>query len=68
MKVLFPLIFKLTRIDLCAPYLAERGITEETAVEFGVGFCAGPGLMHGRSVIPIHNAVGQLIASWPDAP
>ena len=44
------------------PYLAERGITEKTAVEFGVGFYAGPGLMHGRLVIPIHNADGELVA------
>ena len=44
------------------PYLAERGITEKTALEFGVGFYAGPGLMHGRLVIPIHNADGELVA------
>ncbi len=35
---------------------------EQTAREFGVGFYAGPGLMHRRLVIPIHNAEGQLIA------
>ena len=39
--------------------MAGRGITEKTAVEFGVGFYAGPGLMHGRLVIPIHNADGE---------
>ena len=57
-----PLRFKLTGIDWAHPYLAERGITEETAVEFGVGFYSGPGLMHGRLVIPIHNAAGELVA------
>jgi DNA primase len=57
-----PLNFKLTGIDCVHPYLAERGITEKTAVEFGVGFYAGPGLMHGRLVIPIHNADGELVA------
>jgi Toprim domain/DNA primase catalytic core, N-terminal domain len=54
--------FKLTGIDCAHPYLAGRGITEKTAVEFGVGFYAGPGLMHGRLVIPIHNAEGELVA------
>lgn len=61
-KVSSPLNFKLTGIDCAHPYLAGRGITEKTAVEFGVGFYAGPGLMHGRVVIPIHNADGELIA------
>jgi DNA primase len=57
-----PLNFRLTRIDSAHPYLAERGITERTAVEFGVGFYAGPGLMHGRLVIPLHNRDGELVA------
>jgi DNA primase len=57
-----PLKFALTGIDYSHPYLAERGIAEETAVEFGIGFYAGPGLMHGRLVIPIHDAAGELIA------
>ena len=57
-----PLKFRLTGVDCAHPYLAERGITEKTAIEFGVGFYAGPGLMHGRLVIPIHNADGDLVA------
>jgi len=61
-RVSSPLNFKLTGIDCRHPYLAERGITEQTAREFGVGFYAGPGLMHRRLVIPIHNAEGQLLA------
>ncbi len=61
-KVSPPLRFKLTGVDCAHPYLAERGITEETAIEFGVGFYAGPGLMHGRLVVPIHNADGELVA------
>jgi DNA primase len=61
-KVSPPLRFKLTGVDCAHPYLAERGITEKTATEFGVGFYAGPGLMHGRLVIPIHNADGELVA------
>jgi DNA primase len=61
-KVSSALTFKLTGIDCKHPYLVERGITQKTAVEFGVGFYAGPGLMHRRLVIPIHNAEGVLIA------
>lgn len=61
-KASSPLRFTLTGIDWAHPYLAERGITEETAVEFSVGFYARPGLMHGRLVIPIHNAAGELVA------
>jgi len=61
-KVSPPLRFKLTGVDCAHSYLAERGITEETAIEFGVGFYTGPGLMHGRLVIPIHNADGELVA------
>src|SRR5215467_2859052 len=57
-----PLNFTLTGIDCSHPYLARRGITEKTAVEFGVGFYAGPGLIHGRLVIPVHNADGELVA------
>ena len=57
-----PLNFKLTGVDATHPYLAERGIAKNTAAEFGVGFYSGPGLMHGRLVIPIHNADGELIA------
>jgi hypothetical protein len=61
-RVSLPLKFTLTGIDYSHPYLAERGITEKTAIEFGVGLYPGPGLMHGRLVIPIHNADGELIA------
>ncbi len=61
-KVSSPLKFKLTGIDYAHPYLAERGISKKTAIEFGVGYYAGPGLMHGRLVIPIHNGDGELVA------
>jgi hypothetical protein len=54
--------FTLTGIDYSHPYLADRGIANETAIAFGVGFYPGPGLMHGRLVIPIHNADGELVA------
>ena len=61
-EVSLPLTFTLREVDYAHPYLADRGISPETALEFGVGFYAGPGLMSGRLVIPIHNANGDLIA------
>jgi DNA primase len=61
-RVALPLNFTLTGIDYSHSYLAERGITQKTAIEFGVGFYPGPGLMRGRLVIPVHNADGELIA------
>jgi DNA primase len=61
-KVSLPLTFALRGIDCTHPYLAERGISKKTALTFGVGFYPGPGLMHRRLVIPIHNAAGELIA------
>jgi DNA primase len=60
--VSLPLNFTLTGIECSHPYLAKRGITEKTAIEFGVGFYSGPGLMRSRLVIPIHNADGELVA------
>jgi DNA primase len=57
-----PLPFTLKGIDFTHPYLAQRGISEETARYFGVGFYRGMGSMSGRVVIPIHDAVGRLVA------
>lgn len=57
-----PLAFALRNIDHTHPYLTERGITEETARTFGVGTFSGKGTMHGRCVVPIHNAKGELVA------
>jgi DNA primase len=57
-----PLRFALTNVDHAHRYLAERGIDRATAVEFGVGFYARPGLMSGRIVIPIHNGRGEIVA------
>jgi DNA primase len=57
-----PLPFVLTGVDHSHPYLIERGIDPATAVEFGVGFYAGSGLLSGRVVIPIANARGQTVA------
>lgn len=61
-KISPPLPFELRGVDCTHLYLADRGISQKTAREFGVGFYPGPGLMRGRLVIPIHNAQGELIA------
>jgi len=61
-KVPGPLGFSLRPIDSEHAYLQERGIDADTATHFGVGYYAGPGLLHGRVVIPIHDDRGQLLA------
>ena len=60
--------FALTNVDPGHPYLALRGIDRTTAVEFGIGHYAGPGLMSGRIVIPIGNAHGETVAYAGRAP
>ena len=65
-----PLKFRLEHLDGKHPYLTERGLTPETIVDFGVGFCA-KGMMAGRIAIPIHNAEGKIVAyvgRWPGEP
>jgi DNA primase len=57
-----PLTFTLQNIDCDHPYLRERGVTEEIARTFGVGFFPGKGSMQNRIVIPIHNREGELVA------
>src|SRR6202020_544957 len=57
-----PLNFQLRSIEHTHPYLAARGITKETAEQFGVGFFSGKGSMSGRIVFPIHNEQGELVA------
>ena len=57
-----PLTFTLKDVDPTHPYLRQRGIKEETARNFGVGFFPGKGSMVGRVVIPIHNERGELVA------
>jgi len=56
-----PLKFRLDKLDRSHPYLAERGLTQETVIDFGVGFCA-KGMMAGRIAIPIHNLAGEVVA------
>ena len=65
-----PLSFTLENLKTEHEYLIERGLTEDTVREFGLGFCA-KGTMSGRIVIPIHNPDGTLIGyagRWPGPP
>lgn len=57
-----PLRFALRGVDGSHPYLVQRGIDRDTAVEFGVGFYAAEGLLRGRIVIPIGNERGEIVA------
>jgi DNA primase len=61
-----PIRMELT-LDPKHPYLARRGLTEETIATFGLGYC-GRGLMRGRIAIPVHDTDGNLVAyagRWP---
>ena len=57
-----PLKFRLDKLERSHPYLTEqRGLTPETIVDFGVGYC-NKGMMEGRIAIPIHNVKGEVVA------
>jgi DNA primase len=56
-----PLKFRLDKLEREHPYLAERGLTLETVVDFGIGFCS-KGMMAEHIAIPIHNFKGEVVA------
>lgn len=56
-----PLKFRLDKLDRQHPYLLERGLSDETTIDFGIGYC-GKGMMDGRIAIPIHNLKGEVVA------
>jgi DNA primase len=56
-----PLKFRLDKLQRDHPYLVERGLSLETIIDFGVGFC-GKGIQEGRIAIPIHNSEGEVMA------
>jgi DNA primase len=65
-----PLQFRLDKLVREHPYLTERGLTLETLVDFGAGYCA-KGTMAERIAIPIHNPDGEVVAyagRYPDEP
>jgi DNA primase len=57
-----PLSFTLCNVAHHHPYVASRGLSEDTARYFGVGYYNGSGFLRGRVVIPIHNERGELVA------
>jgi DNA primase len=63
-----PLKFTFKFLDHSHAYLKERGFTQDTIEYFGTGYHGGKGIMTGRIVIPISNALGELVAyagRWP---
>ncbi|MEO7300527.1 MAG: CHC2 zinc finger domain-containing protein [Verrucomicrobiota bacterium] len=56
-----PLQFRLDKLEREHSYLVERGLTLETIVDFGIGFCA-KGMMSGHIAIPIGNPAGEVVA------
>lgn len=55
-----PLAFTLRNLDPDHPVLKEKGISIETAMEFGVGYHGGKGSMSGRVCFPLYEN-GALI-------
>lgn len=65
-----PLSFQLKSLKYDHPYLAERGLTQATITEYGIGYCAR-GCLRGHVAIPIRNRDGILtgyIGRWPGEP
>jgi len=56
-----PLTFELKNLSGDHPFLAERGISPETASLFGLGYCTR-GMLAGRIAIPIRDEAGALVA------
>lgn len=56
-----PLKFTLSNLDERHPYLYHKGLTDESILEFDLGYCS-KGMMTGRIVVPIRNADGELVA------
>lgn len=54
--------FSLRPVLPAHPYFRQRGIRLETAVHFGAGHYPGPGMMHDRVVIPVHDHRSRLLA------
>lgn len=56
-----PLKFALKNLDADHPWFAQKGINQETAEYFGLGFCT-KGMMAGRIAIPIRNEQKELVS------
>jgi len=62
--------FSLDQLKHQHPYLKQRGLTNDTIREFGLGLCSH-GTLQGWIAIPIHNIAGQVVAyagRWPGKP
>lgn len=58
-------------INLDHPYLRTRGVTAETARQFGVGSGWSPDVLPDRLLFPIHDAGGRFLGyqgRWPADP
>jgi DNA primase len=55
-----PLSFDL-RVDHTHKYGKDRGLTIKTLEYFGAGLCLSKGMFASRFVIPLHNAVGEIV-------
>jgi DNA primase len=53
--------FRLEKLEREHPYLIERGLTLQTVIDFGIGFCA-KGMMAEHIAIPIHTLDGNVVA------
>jgi DNA primase len=56
-----PIKFTLKGIDPTHPYLKSRGVSEEMARAFGIGYFSGRGTMKDRIVFEIRNESGELV-------
>lgn len=56
-----PLAFVLNNIDPDHPFIRERGISLETAMEYGVGFFPGKGTFANRIVFPLYE---EEVMDW----
>jgi len=56
-----PLQFRLDKLVHEHPYFGVRGLTFQTLVDFGAGYCT-KGMMAERIAIPIHNVDGKVVA------
>lgn len=52
--------FDLKNLDPEHPYLRERGLSQGTVKQFGLGY-ASRGMLRGRIAIPLHNERGELV-------
>jgi DNA primase len=55
-----PLKFQL-RVDGTHEYARTRGLDPQTVEHFGAGLCVSKGTFAGRFVVPLHDALGQLV-------